>query len=466
MNNNAPVHKNKPFSATWANVPFVPARWPFFYGWTIVCVSTLSIIGSIPGQTAGVGVFTDYIIDALGVTRNQLSVAYMVGTIISGLILPFAGKLLDRIGVRFMSVFASVGLAISLILLATIGTWTRYLASWISLGLLPVITTSFAFLLIRFFGQGNMTMVGRVAMGKWFNHWRGMATAIAGVPIAFVFNAAPWIMNTLINAFGWQRACWILAAIVGGGMSVIGIIFFRDTPEECGLLMDGKTPGTFDENPKPELHPVHHQFTRGQAVRTLSFWAYALGLAAHGLIVTAVAFHITSIGAEMGKTRDQAVMMFFYSSFLSIPTRFIVSYFVDNTRLRLKWMLILMAVTMVLYTYGLTILNTRLGWWLTIVMFGITGGLWGVLGNVPMPRYFGRQHLGAISGLMMSVLVIASALGPAMFSFSRQYLGSYRNAAYVVLLLPVMIVVLSCFTRNPQRKYADSSETHQKPSSK
>ena len=164
MNNNAPVHKNKPFSTKWANVPFAPARWPFFYGWTIVGVSTLSIIGSIPGQTAGVGVFTDYIIDALGVTRNQLSVAYMVGTIISGLILPFAGKLLDRIGVRFMSVFASVGLAISLILLATIGRWTHWFASWIPLGLLPVITTSFAFLLIRFFGQGNMTMVGRVAM--------------------------------------------------------------------------------------------------------------------------------------------------------------------------------------------------------------------------------------------------------------------------------------------------------------
>jgi hypothetical protein len=52
-----------------------------------------------------------------------------------------------------------------------------------------------------------------------------------------------------------------------------------------------------------------------------------------------------------------------------------------------------------------------------------------------------------------------------MFSYGRQYLGSYRNAAYVVLLLPVMIVVLSFLTRNPQRKYGDSSETRQKPSS-
>jgi len=313
---------------------------------------------------------------------------------------------------------------------------------------------SFTFLMIRFFGQGNMTMVGRVAMGKWFNHWRGTATAIAGVPIAFVFNAAPWIMNTLIKQYGWQQTCWILAAIIGGGMSVIGILFFRDTPEECGLLMDGKKPADFDKKAKPDLHPVYRQFTRGQAARTISFWAFALGLAAHGLILTAVAFHITSIGQEMGKTTDQAVKMFLYSSFLSIPTRFIVSYFVDNTRLPLRWILSLMAVTMGLYTFGLTVFDTRSGWLLTTVMFGMTGGIWGVLGNVPLPRYFGRDHLGAISGMMMSILVIASALGPAMFSYGQQRLGSYHATAYVMLVLPAIILVLSLLIRNPQRKYA------------
>ena len=443
----------QPFYAKWANVPFAPAKWPFFYGWTIVGISTLSIVGSIPGQTAGVGVFTDYLIEALGVTRGHLSIAYMIGTIISGLILPFAGRLLDRIGVRLMSVFASLGLGISLILLATIEYWTRWLGTFISLSVLPIAMVSLAFLMIRFFGQGNMTMVGRVAMGRWFNHWRGMATAIAGVPIAFAFNAAPWIMNTLINTFGWKQACWLLGATIGGGMSVLGIVFFRDNPEECGLLMDGRKPEDIDAVATSVLHPVYRQFTRNQAIRTISFWAYALGLAAHGLIVTAVAFHITSIGEEMSKTTDQAVKMFLYSSFLSIPTRFAVSYFVDNTRLRLKWMLALMAVTMGLYTFGLTMLDTLGGWLLTTVMFGITGGIWGVLGNVPMPRYFGRDHLGAISGLMMSILVIASALGPAAFSYGRKYLGSYTNTSYIMLLLPIAVLALSFVTRNPQRKF-------------
>jgi len=89
-----------PFTSKWANIPFSPAKCPFFYGWAIVAVSTLSIVFSIPGQTSGIGLFTDSLIKALAITRTQLSVAYMIGTITSGLLLPFAGKLLDRIGVR------------------------------------------------------------------------------------------------------------------------------------------------------------------------------------------------------------------------------------------------------------------------------------------------------------------------------------------------------------------------------
>lgn len=440
-----------PFYSKWANTPFSPARCPFFYGWVIVAVSTLSIVLSIPGQTAGIGLFTDSLMGALGVTRTQLSVAYMIGTITSGLLLPFAGKLLDRIGVRLMSILASMGLALSLLVLAGVGRIRDLFSTSADNILLPIAVASFAFLLVRFFGQGNMTMVGRVAMGRWFNHWRGTATAIAGVPIAFAFNAAPWIINKLINAFGWQGACFLMAGFIGIVMTITGLLLFRDTPEECGLAMDGTTEDRAKGPPREQLHIVHRQFTRLEAIRTISFWAFVLGLAAHGLIVTAIAFHITSIGEEMGKTRDQAVMMFFYSSFISIPARFAISYLVDNTRFKLRFVLMFLAATIACYTLGLAWFNTPIGWFTTTVGFGLSGGTWGVLCNVTFPRYYGRKHLGAISGVSMSALVIASAVGPALFSGGQHLLGSYRNASFCALLLPVIVFVLAFFTRNPQR---------------
>jgi MFS family permease len=444
-----------PFYSKWANIPFSPAKCPFFYGWAIVAVSTLSIVFSIPGQTSGIGLFTDSLIEALAITRTQLSVAYMIGTITSGLFLPFAGRLLDRIGVRLMSVLSSMGLALGLLVLAHVGRIRRLFPVSLDSAVLPMAVATFAFLLVRFFGQGNMTMVGRVAMGRWFNHWRGTATAIAGVPIAFAFNAAPWILNKLINALGWQGACFLMAGLIGIAMTLIGLMFFRDTPEECGLTMDGMTEDQALSRPRKQLHTIHRQFTRHEAMGTVSFWAFALGLAVHGLIVTAIAFHITSIGEEMGKTRDQAVMMFFYSSFISIPTRFAVSYLVDNTRLKLRFVLMFLAATISGYTLSLAWFNTWVGWLATTIGFGLSGGTWGVLCNVTFPRYFGRKHLGAISGLSMSVIVIASAVGPALFSGGQHLLGSYRSTTFCALVLPAIIFILSCFTRNPQHTRAE-----------
>ena len=69
-------------------------KFPFFYGWIIVAASAFGMIFSVPGQTIGVSVFTDYLIEALGLSRDQLSLAYMIGTLSSASILSFSGIIL------------------------------------------------------------------------------------------------------------------------------------------------------------------------------------------------------------------------------------------------------------------------------------------------------------------------------------------------------------------------------------
>ena len=101
-----------------ANFPFSPLRFPFFYGWCIVIFTTLGMISSIPGQTMGVGVYTDFLIQNSHLTRMQISMAYMTGTILSSLLLPLAGRYYDLVGGRIMIVFAGIGMGISLLLLA------------------------------------------------------------------------------------------------------------------------------------------------------------------------------------------------------------------------------------------------------------------------------------------------------------------------------------------------------------
>ena len=94
--------------------PFDIRRLPFYYGWVIWLFSTAGIIFSIPGQTMGMAVFTDHLIEALGLSRTQLSMAYLVGTVCSSLFLTTAGRWYDRLGGRVMVALASALLALML----------------------------------------------------------------------------------------------------------------------------------------------------------------------------------------------------------------------------------------------------------------------------------------------------------------------------------------------------------------
>lgn len=437
----------------WSNIPFAPARLPFFYGWVLLGVATIGIVCSIPGQTMGVGIFTDALIDVLGLTRSELSLAYALGTIGSGLFLTRAGKGVDRFGIRPMAVMSSVGLGFSLIFLANLPAISAAIPFRGTLA--PMLAVFFCFLFLRFFGQGCLTMVSRVAIGKWFNRYRGRAVAIMGVFTAFSFNSSPSFLNYLLNAHGWQGAAVVLAAITGLGMTAVALLFFRDTPEACGLPMDGiklpengdPPPGGFTAEPRA--------FTLAEARRTLAFWAYTAAPAAQGLVMTAITFHMASLGAEAGLDRAAAYAVFVPMAFFSVGANVVGGWLSD--RIHLKWLLGFMMAMQMVGMAGLADLGSPIGRWAFILGHGFAGGLFATMSTVPFPRFYGRRRLGAISGLSMSVMVYASAAGPYLFSKGHDLFGSYRAVTLGCLVLPAIIILLGWIARDPQETCPDPS---------
>ncbi|MFW5745448.1 MAG: hypothetical protein ACOC2D_19405, partial [Spirochaetota bacterium] len=110
--------KTAPRRLAFRSVPFEPARLPFFYGWIVMGIGTLGMVMSAPGQTVGVSVFTDPLIEAHGLSRSLLSLAYLIGTLSSAMILSYAGRLYDRHGARIVATIAASGLALTLIYLS------------------------------------------------------------------------------------------------------------------------------------------------------------------------------------------------------------------------------------------------------------------------------------------------------------------------------------------------------------
>ena len=425
-----------------------------FYGWVLLAAATVAAIASIPGQTIGVGVFEKYLRSTLGLSSVQLTLAYAVGTIGSSFILPFAGSLLDRVGSRVMATVAAGGLGVSLVLLSQCDRLAGRLghdSSYVAMGVSCV-----CFLLIRFFGQGCLTLTSRVAIGNWFDHRRGLASAISGVFVAFAFNGSPKLLNDLVQAFGWREACLLLAAIVGVGMTLVGWVFFRDNPEQCGLVMDGVTDEAWHAKMAARVPDVHKEFTRGEAARTWAFWAFNMGVAAQALVMTAVTFHIAAVGAEMNLDREACYALFLPMATCSIVANFIGGWASD--RIKLKWVLVAMMGGQALGITGLLDLGDATGRAMFVVGLGVSNGLFVPLTTVTWPRFFGREHLGAISGLNVSVMVFASAIGPVLFAKGRELTGSFRVVEVLCWFMPVAIMFAGLRAENPQHRLSPPSE--------
>jgi len=430
------------------NKPFPPAKLPFFYGWIILAAGTIGILMSIPGQTMGVSVFTENLLEDLQINRNNLSLAYLVGTLASGLLITRAGKLYDRHGARVMAFISGVMLGVMLLYLTRVDRFVNALHDWdwISPALATFILLAIGFWGIRFFGQGLLTMVSRNMVMKWFNKRRGMANAVLGIFTALGFSIAPKLLSQFIEAFQWRGTWVILALIVGVVFAVFVIVIYRDNPEDCGCEADGKLRIRKKSKRPPSL--PDRDYSLSEARKTLAFWAFTLALTISSLYISGLTFHVVSVFESSGLTKEMGLGIFIPTSLIAVVVQFGCGYASDY--IRLKYLLIFFMAGMLASAYGLSLLGgPHIAYWLIISGNGIIWGLWSVLIGVTWPRFYGLKNLGAISGFSMSWTVIGSALGPYLFSLSFDASGNYGLVAWLCVGISLILFLLAFKADNP-----------------
>lgn len=424
-----------------------PNKIPFFYGYIIAVVGSIGVWASMPGQTVGVSVFTDPVKDALGLTRNQFSNAYMLGTFLSALVIGRAGKWFDQYGARYVATAAALLLAFSLLL----SSWSVIMSDFIknllntTSWIIPFIIISILFFMIRFSGQGVLTMSSRNVIMIWFDKNRGKVNSFSSIAISLGFSSSPIWMYSLIENYGWQKAWQILAI----GLVLIGFIlfqFYRDNPEAHKMLPDGEK---IEDASNEDIRITGKQFTLEEAKKTRAFWMYGLTMAFQSFFYTGFTFHIISIFSSNGFSQQQAVAVFIPISIISVSISAIFNALSDY--LSLKIYLFIQIIGGFLAAIGFLYLAQPFGLYLLIAGMGILGGFFSILNAVAWPRFFGRQHLGAITGKIMSFLVLASAIAPSLFSFFFTQFGSYKFIAYIALVFLAFLFFASLRANNPQK---------------
>ena len=94
-------------------------------------------------------------------------------------------------------------------------------------------------------------------------------------------------------------------------------------------------------------------------------------------------------------------------------------------------------------------------YYVLIVGTGMIMGLSGVVGAVCWPRFFGKTHLGAIGGNVMTFIVFGSAFGPVLFSASLSQFDSYNMAGWACFAAFSLLFVAAFWANNPQEKISN-----------
>jgi len=446
------------------NVPFRPAGLPFHYGWVVAIAAAMGMVASIPGQTIGINVFNGELIRALGLTRSQVALAYFIGTAISGTLIYWAGKVYDVIGSRRLIVVASFALGMSLFYLSEVDWLPVRISTLVGLSSVPnwmmVSSLTLGFFLIRFTGQGFVTMAGRNMVAKWWKYHRGKVLPFSGIGVSVCFSLSPIVFYDLIQATDWRTAWQILGIACAFGFSLFGWLVYRDNPQECGLSEDaGIRPGERQKD-DPEFSVVR-DMTRKEAVSSFPFWVFTGIFGLQALFITAYVFHVLDMADHIGLSSDEILGLFFPSAVIGGIISIFVGWYSD--RFRLKYFAAFMASGISLSSLALLLKIDSLIIPMLVGGMSITSGCFGPISGAFIPRYYGVKFIGAISGVFMSTMIISSSTGPLVFSLVRDYTGSYHNGFLGTLIMSLSFVIATFWANNPQRRIKAEMEAAKRP---
>ena len=131
--------------------------------WHLLSFGFLMVFFSSFGQTFFVGVFTPSIESHFDLSHSEWGSIFMAGTILSALILPLTGSVLDHVPLKLYAIFVSCLLAIACV------------CAGLSTNVFLLVLSVF---LLRQAGQGLATHTAVTAILKGFGKDRGKAVAV------------------------------------------------------------------------------------------------------------------------------------------------------------------------------------------------------------------------------------------------------------------------------------------------
>ncbi len=377
------------------------------------------------GQTYLLALYVPYLIEEFTLQNAQISVYYMVATIASALILPQIGKYIDKISLVKYTLMATVIFILAMVLMSFNQYWY----------FLPL-----AFFGLRIAGQGLFSHIAITSMSKYFQKGRGKAISLASLGHPFGQAALPIMVVGLINLFGWRESLLVNALIV---LAIVPLYLYFFIDEKKLVVHEEANP-TDSSSSKKEV-------SQWEIMKSRTFWVLAPNLFVLSFTVTGLFFYQFAIAEFKGWTLEwMAVGLTFYAISGSLAILF-AGPLIDKYTARKFFPFYL--IPFLLAILVIWIFSDPLVIFPYMILMGASAGFGNAIVSALQVELFGAGFIGKVRSIFASVMVLSSAVGPAIYgvvvdagySFDVVFIGS--------LLLMLLIIVLS-FRIVPNYTYA------------
>lgn len=407
-----------------------------FYGWTIAAMSVV-----IYFFTNGMSIFVPQnlfprFMESFGVTPAAVSRTMAITFGVSGLLAPFVGAAIDRVGVVrvIRSGLIVLGLTFSLYPLARSVSDLYVLHIGVAVGLILAGLMPNVVLLSGWFVVRRGTVVGLLVAGS----------SIAGAVL-------PVAISPLVNdpALGWRYGLAALAAAFWLLAVLPGFALLKATPAAVGQYPDGAaTP------PSRAAADLAVGVPFATALRTPTLWCLGLGSACLWFATQAMTSQVTIFfEQEAGYAPAQATALYSTLMACSVGGKFLFGSLSDRypkRHIMVLTSLTLLCGCLLLFTAGpdgVELTRDALRLQSFVVVFGLGfGGCFTMIQLVAVES-FGQRELGKILGVVTFVDTMGGMLGTLAAGQLRTATGDYFAAFALVTVIAVIAFINVLFIR-------------------
>jgi MFS family permease len=266
------------------------------YGWVMIGVTFLTALVTA-GAVGAPGVFIVPLQKEFGWSTAEISSALSIRFILFGLMAPFAAALMNRYGLRNVTLSALLVVVSALVAsLAMTKVWHLLLLWGVVIGI----------------GTGMTALVlGATVAARWFNARRGLVIGIMTASTATGQLVFLPLLASITERMGWRVALSFVCVMLGIA-AVVVLMLMRDRPSDLGLRPFG------DDSTEPLLAPApSHAPIMAAALGTLrdvsqtrAFWAlfatfFICGASTNGLVQV----HLIPMCLDYGIPQVQAASL-------------------------------------------------------------------------------------------------------------------------------------------------------------